>query len=96
MAAGASAAAPAGLAALSSTEPTTVPTLIVSPTAALSDTTPAAGASTGIVALSVSRSKIGSSRSTHCPVFLCATAMVTSVTDSPTLGMLMSMGMGSS
>src|ERR1700759_4062255 len=52
---------------------------------------PAAGAGTSTVTLSVSSSRIGSSRATLSPSFLNQRATVASVTDSPIAGTLISM-----
>ena len=60
------------------------PISTVSPSCALSsDSTPACGALTSMVAFSVSSSTIGSSRATVSPAFLSHWPMVASVTDSP-------------
>src|SRR5690242_20662670 len=64
--------------------PSTAPTATVSPSfAAISASTPAAGAGTSIVTLSVSSSTKGSSTVTASPGFLNHLPMVASVTDSP-------------
>src|SRR5437763_9462022 len=52
----------------------------------MSDKTPAAGAGTSIVTLSVSSSTSGSSTATASPGFLNHLPMVASVTDSPSVG----------
>src|SRR4051794_18727607 len=52
----------------------------------MSDSTPAAGAGTSIVTLSVSSSTSGSSTATGSPGFLNHLPMVASVTDSPSVG----------
>src|SRR5271157_2080723 len=52
----------------------------------MSPSTPAAGAGTSIVTLSVSSSTKGSSTATASPVFLNHLPMVASVTDSPSVG----------
>src|SRR6201985_2335221 len=57
---------------------------------------PAAGAGTSTVTLSVSSSRIGSSRATVSPSFLNQRATVASVTDSPIAGTLISMVITSS
>ena len=67
--------------------PSNAPTATVSPFfAAISDNTPAAGAGTSIVTLSVSSSTSGSSTATASPGFLNHLPMVASVTDSPSVG----------
>src|SRR4051812_14201102 len=67
--------------------PSRAPTATVSPSlAAMSDSTPAAGAGTSIVTLSVSSSTNGSSTATASPGFLNHLPMVASVTDSPSVG----------
>src|SRR5499427_1768029 len=67
--------------------PRTAPTATVSPSlAAISASTPAAGAGTSIVTLSVSSSTRGSSTATGSPGFLNHFPMVASVTDSPSAG----------
>src|SRR5262245_53122972 len=67
--------------------PSSAPTATVSPSlAAISDSTPAAGAGTSIVTLSVSSSTSGSSTATASPAFLNQRPMVASVTDSPRVG----------
>src|SRR5205823_1600098 len=67
--------------------PSNAPTATVSPFfAAISDNTPAAGAGTSIVTLSVSSSTSGSSTATASPGFLNHLPMVASVTDSPSAG----------
>src|ERR1700724_1855710 len=67
--------------------PSTAPTATVSPSlAAISPSTPAAGAGTSIVTLSVSSSTSGSSTATASPGFLNHLPMVASVTDSPSVG----------
>src|SRR6185503_10900978 len=64
--------------------PSNAPTATVSPSfAAISPSTPAAGAGTSIVTLSVSSSTSGSSTATASPGFLNHLPMVASVTDSP-------------
>src|SRR5580700_9181812 len=63
------------------------PTATVSPSfAAISLSTPAAGAGTSIVTLSVSSSTSGSSTATASPAFLNHLPIVASVTDSPSVG----------
>src|SRR5262249_48708434 len=63
------------------------PTATVSPSlAAISASTPAAGAGTSIVTLSVSSSTSGSSTATGSPGFLNHLPIVASVTDSPSVG----------
>src|SRR5712691_5414315 len=75
--------------------PSSAPTATVSPSLALiSDNTPAAGAGTSIVTLSVSNSTTGSSTATASPGCLNQRPMVASVTDSPSAGTRMS-AMGS-
>jgi hypothetical protein len=54
--------------------------------AAISPSTPADGAGTSIVTLSVSSSTKGSSTATASPAFLNQRPMVASVTDSPSVG----------
>src|SRR5262249_46158536 len=67
--------------------PSSAPTATVSPSlAAMSPSTPAAGAGTSIVTLSVSSSTSGSSTATGSPGFLNHLPMVASVTDSPSVG----------
>ena len=67
--------------------PSNAPTATVSPSfAAISPSTPAAGAGTSIVTLSVSSSTSGSSTATASPGFLNHLPMVASVTDSPRVG----------
>ena len=67
--------------------PSSAPTATVSPSlAAISDSTPAAGAGTSIVTLSVSSSTTGSSAATASPARLNHLPMVASVTDSPRVG----------
>src|SRR4051812_585076 len=87
-AAGAAAAGlAAGAPAPSLIWPSSAPTATVSPSlAATSDNTPAAGAGTSIVTLSVSSSTNGSSTATASPGFLNHLPMVASVTDSPSVG----------
>ena len=71
--------------------PSNAPTATVSPSlAAISESTPAAGAGTSIVTLSVSSSTSGSSTATGSPAFLNQRPMVASVTDSPSVGTRMS------
>ncbi len=84
---------PEGFSALSSIEPTTAPTSTVSPSLAPCESTPAAGAGISIVILSVSSSMTVSSRSTHSPSPLVHAAITPSLTDSPTVGMTMSVAM---
>src|SRR5262249_38257802 len=65
----------------------TAPTATVSPSfAAMPERTPAAGAGTSMVTLSVSSSTTGSSTATACPGGLNQRPMVASVTDSPSVG----------
>src|SRR5246127_3137696 len=81
--------AEAGLApaAPSLIRPSSAPTATVSPSlAAISPSTPAEGAGTSIVTLSVSSSTKGSSTATASPAFLNQRPMVASVTDSPSVG----------
>src|SRR5438874_4281475 len=92
-AAGAAAAALAGAAAgLAPAAPSVIcpskaPTATVSPSlAAISPSTPAEGAGTSMVTLSVSSSTKGSSTATASPAFLNQRPMVASVTDSPSVG----------
>src|SRR6266849_9686582 len=67
--------------------PSSAPTATVSPSlAAMSARTPAAGAGTSIVTLSVSSSTSGSSTATASPGCLNHLPMVASVTDSPSAG----------
>ena len=67
--------------------PSSAPTATVSPSrTATSDKTPAAGAGTSIVTLSVSSSTSGSSALTASPAFLNQRPIVASVTDSPRVG----------
>ena len=67
--------------------PSSAPTATVSPSfAAMSDRTPAAGAGTSIVTLSVSSSTSGSSTATASPGCLNHLPMVASVTNSPSVG----------
>src|SRR5579862_3074380 len=67
--------------------PSNAPTATVSPSLALiSPNTPADGAGTSIVTLSVSSSTSGSSTATVSPAFLNQRPMVASVTDSPSVG----------
>src|ERR1700758_3649491 len=67
--------------------PSSAPTATVSPSfAAISPSTPADGAGTSIVTLSVSSSTSGSSTATASPAFLNQRPMVASVTDSPSVG----------
>ena len=67
--------------------PSKAPTATVSPSfAAMSPSTPAAGAGTSMVTLSVSSSTSGSSTATASPGFLNHLPMVASVTDSPRVG----------
>ena len=71
--------------------PSSAPTATVSPSlAAISPSTPAAGAGTSIVTLSVSSSTSGSSTATASPGFLNHLPMVASVTDLPSVGTRMS------
>src|SRR6185436_2830783 len=89
-AAGALAGAAAGFAppvAPSLICPSSAPTATVSPSlAAISPSTPAEGAGTSMVTLSVSSSTNGSSTATASPAFLNQRPMVASVTDSPSVG----------
>src|ERR1700761_9010099 len=86
----AAAGAAAGFAAApapSEIMPSSAPTATVSPSlAAISPSTPADGAGTSIVTLSVSSSTKGSSTATASPAFLNQRPMVASVTDSPSVG----------
>src|SRR6187399_746900 len=67
--------------------PSSAPTATVSPSlAAISPSTPAEGAGTSMVTLSVSSSTSGSSTATASPAFLNQRPMVASVTDSPSVG----------
>ena len=75
-------------------EPRRAPTPTVSPSfATISAKTPAAGALTSNVTLSVSSSSKGSSASTASPGFLNHLPMVASVTDSPRVGTRISVAM---
>src|SRR5690242_4531346 len=86
-AAGAAAAGFAAAAAPSLIMPSSAPTATVSPSLAeISPSTPADGAGTSIVTLSVSSSTSGSSTATASPAFLNQRPMVASVTDSPSVG----------
>ena len=89
-AAAALAGAAAGFAALAAPSlicPSSAPTATVSPSlAAISPSTPADGAGTSMVTLSVSSSTNGSSTATASPAFLNQRPMVASVTDSPSVG----------
>ena len=89
-AAAALAGAAAGFAALAAPSlicPSSAPTATVSPSlAAISPSTPADGAGTSMVTLSVSSSTSGSSTATASPAFLNQRPMVASVTDSPSVG----------
>src|SRR6185312_10506065 len=83
---GAAAAAPPSL-----IEPSSAPTATVAPFwTAISPSTPAAGAGTSNVTLSVSSSTKGSSTATGSPGFLNHLPTVASVTDSPRVGTRMS------
>src|SRR5262245_1368853 len=74
--------------------PSTAPTATVPPCGTLiSVRTPAEGAGTSTVTLSVSSSTIGSSAATASPCCLNHCPTVASVTDSPSAGTLISMGM---
>src|SRR3954468_19663026 len=85
-AAGAAAAALAP-AAPSLINPSSAPTATVSPSLAeISPSTPADGAGTSIVTLSVSSSSKGSSMATDSPAFLSQRAIVASVASSPSAG----------
>jgi hypothetical protein len=85
--AGAAAAGLAPPAAPSLICPSSAPTATVSPSlAAISPSTPADGAGTSMVTLSVSSSTNGSSTATASPAFLNQRPMVASVTDSPSVG----------
>ena len=85
--AGAAAGFAAAPAAPSVICPSSAPTATVSPSLALiSPSTPADGAGTSIVTLSVSSSTRGSSTATVSPAFLNQRPMVASVTDSPSVG----------
>src|SRR5215510_7387900 len=71
----------------SSMRPSRAPTATVEPSlAAMSDRTPAAGAGTSMVTLSVSSSTTGSSAATASPGCLNQRPIVASVTDSPRVG----------
>src|SRR4051794_36217791 len=71
--------------------PSSAPTATVSPSlAAISPSTPADGAGTSMVTLSVSSSTRGSSTATASPAFLNQRPIVASVTDSPSVGTRMS------
>src|SRR4051812_43696877 len=71
--------------------PSNAPTATVSPSlAAISPSTPADGAGTSMVTLSVSSSTRGSSTATASPAFLNQRPIVASVTDSPSVGTRMS------
>src|SRR4051812_43011993 len=81
------AAAGLALAAPSLICPSSAPTATVSPSlAAISPSTPADGAGTSMVTLSVSSSTSGSSTATASPAFLNQRPIVASVTDSPSVG----------
>src|SRR5437016_4148987 len=85
----AAAGAAAGLAAPAPSViiPSNAPTATVSPSfAAISPSTPADGAGTSMVTLSVSSSTKGSSTATASPAFLNQRPIVASVTDSPSVG----------
>src|SRR5215213_5694127 len=85
--AGAAAGFAAGAAAPSLIWPSKAPTATVSPSLAMmSPRTPAEGAGTSMVTLSVSSSTSGSSTATASPAFLNQRPMVASVTDSPSVG----------
>src|SRR5579863_8112547 len=85
--AGAAAGFAAAPAAPSVICPSSAPTATVSPSLALiSPSTPADGAGTSMVTLSVSSSTSGSSTATVSPAFLNQRPMVASVTDSPSVG----------
>src|ERR1700730_2256232 len=85
--AGAAAGFAAAPAAPSLICPNRAPTATVSPSfAEISPSTPADGAGTSIVTLSVSSSTNGSSTATASPAFLNQRPMVASVTDSPSVG----------
>src|SRR3954451_8852326 len=96
--AGAAAGAEAGLAAAGAAAglapaapsliwPSSAPTATVSPSLAMiSPSTPADGAGTSMVTLSVSSSTKGSSTATASPAFLNQRPIVASVTDSPSVG----------
>src|SRR5215475_890908 len=87
LAAAGAAAALAAPAAPSLIWPSSAPTATVSPSLAMiSPSTPADGAGTSIVTLSVSSSTSGSSTATASPAFLNQRPMVASVTDSPSVG----------
>ncbi|MBV6488472.1 MAG: hypothetical protein GHHEDOFH_02440 [Pseudorhodoplanes sp.] len=88
---GAGVALPGAAAAPSLIWPSSAPTATVSPSwTAISARTPAAGAGTSIVTLSVSSSTSGSSTATASPGFLNHLPIVASVTDSPSVGTRMS------
>ena len=75
-------------------EPRRAPTPTVAPSlAAIASITPADGAGTSRVTLSVSSSTSGSSTATTSPTFLNQRPMVASVTDSPRVGTLISVAM---
>src|SRR5450756_2311866 len=85
--AGAAAGLAAAPAAPSLICPSNAPTATVSPSlAVISPSTPADGAGTSMVTLSVSSSTRGSSTATASPAFLNQRPMVASVTDSPSVG----------
>src|SRR5271154_4271914 len=85
--AGAAAGLAAAPAAPSLICPSKAPTATVSPSlAVISPSTPAEGAGTSMVTLSVSSSTSGSSTATASPAFLNQRPMVASVTDSPSVG----------
>ena len=89
LAAGFAAAAPP-----SAIEPSSAPTPTVSPSlASCASSTPAAGAGTSIVTLSVSSSTSGSSAATLSPTFLNQRPIVASVADSPRVGTRISVAM---
>jgi hypothetical protein len=70
------------------------PTPTVAPSAAsIASITPAAGAGTSSVTLSVSSSTSGSSAATWSPTFLNHLPTVASLTDSPSVGTLISVAM---
>ncbi len=81
-------------AAASPIEPSRAPTPTVSPSlTAIEASVPAAGAGTSMVTLSVSSSTSGSSAATASPAFLNHCPTVASLTDSPSVGTLMSVAM---
>src|SRR6187551_130822 len=93
--AGAAAGLAAGAPEPSLIWPSSAPTATVSPSLAMiSPSTPAEGAGTSMVTLSVSSSTKGSSTATASPAFLNQRPMVASVTDSPSVGTRISVIVG--